>query len=93
MCILHKAGFTRQRLWLYAIQGDEALRTQFTADMSLYSQEMFRFLDETGTDRWDTFRMKGYSLRGKPACAQKLLVRGEHVSALCLMSTEGILRR
>lgn len=88
---LHKAGFTRQRLKTYAIQRDEVLRTQFASDVSLYSKEMLIFLDETGTDRRDTFRKKGYSLRGKPARSQKLLVRGEHISALCLMSTEGIL--
>ena len=52
---------------------------------------MLVFLDETGTDRRDTLRRKAYSIRGKPAKKQKLLVRGEHVSALCLMSVEGIL--
>ena len=52
---------------------------------------MLIFLDETGTDRRDTFRKKGYSLRGKPAKSQRLLIRGEHVSAICLMSLEGIL--
>lgn len=88
---LHKAGLTRQRLKTYALQRDEHLRAQFSADVSLYNTEMLVFLDETGTDRRDTFRKKGYSFRGKPARAQKLLVRGEHVSALCLMSKEGIL--
>lgn len=87
---LHKAGFTRQRLQTCASQRDEALRAQFSSDVSLYSRDMFIFLDETGTDRRDTFRAKGYSLRGKPAISQKLLVRGE-LSALCLLSTEGIL--
>ena len=45
------------------------------------------FLDETGTDRRNSLRIKGYSFRGK----QTLLLRGEHVSALCIMSVEGIL--
>ena len=52
---------------------------------------MLVFLDETGTDSRETFRKKGYSLRGRPAKSQKLIVRGEHISVLCLMSTEGIL--
>ena len=86
---LHKSGLTRQRLNTYAIQRDEVLRAQFAADVGLYSREMLVFLDETGTDRRDIFRKKGYSLRGKPARSQKLLVRGEHVSALCLMSMTG----
>ena len=92
LCVfLHKAGFTRQRLQLYAIQRDEVLRVQFAEDVSLYSREMLIFIDETGTDRRDALRSKGYSLRGKPACKQRLLVRGEHVSAICAMSSEGIL--
>lgn len=88
---LDRAGLTRQRIRIYAIQRDETLRAQFASDVSLYSRDMIIFLDETGTDRRDTFRKKGYSLRGRPARAQKLLVRGEHISAICLMSTEGML--
>jgi len=88
---LHKAGFTRQRLQLYAIQRNEDLRAQFVLDVSLYSPHMLLFLDETGSDNRDTIRAKGYSLRGKPAMKQQLLVRGEHVSTVCVMSVEGIL--
>lgn len=92
ICVyLHKAGFTRQRLKLYALQRNDDLRAKFASDVSLYSLDMLLFLDETGTDRRDTLRTKGYSLRGKPAKKQKLLVRGEHVSAMCIMSVEGIL--
>ena len=88
---LHKTGFTRQRLSTYALQRDECLRSQFAADVSLYSPEMLIFLDETGTDRRDTLRKKGYSLRGKPAKSQKLLVSGEHVSVISALSVGGIL--
>ena len=35
-------------------------------------------------------RKYGYSLRGKPLKAQKLLVRGEHLSCIVAMSIEGI---
>ena len=92
ICVyLQKAGFTRQRLRVYAIQRDDDLRALFASDVSLYNRDMLLFLDETGTDRRDTLRGKGYSVRGKPACKQKLLVRGEHVSAMCLMSMDGIL--
>ena len=92
ICVyLHKAGFTRQRLKLYAVQRDDNLRAKFASDVSLYNLDMLIFLDETGTDRRDSLRAKGYSLRGKPAQKQTLLVRGEHVSAMCMMSFEGIL--
>lgn len=88
---LHKAGFTRQRLKLYALQQDEGLRKKFALDVSIFSAEMLFFLDESGCDNRDSLRKKGYSLRGKPARKQKLLVRGEHVSVLCTMCLEGIL--
>ena len=56
---LHKAGLSHQRLKTYASQRDETLRAQFAFDVSLYNQDMIIFLDETGTDRRDTFRKKG----------------------------------
>ena len=43
---------------------------------------MFVFVDETWTDRRDALRKFGYSLRGKRATSQKLLVRGQRVSAV-----------
>jgi len=85
---LEKSSFTKQRLKLYAIQRDELLRNQFAIDVSLYGKEM---LDETGTDRRDTIRKEGYSVRGKPAKVQKLLAGGEHVSVITTLSVEGIL--
>lgn len=88
---LHQAGFTRQRLKLYALQQDEGLRRKFALDVSMFNVEMLVFLDESGCDNCDSLRKKGYSLRGKPARKQRLFVRGEHVSVLCTMSVEGIL--
>ena len=35
-------------------------------------------------------RMAIYSLRGKPMKAQKLFVRGEHISAIAAMSMNGL---
>ena len=88
---LYQQNFTRQKMKLRATQIDEALRAQFSADVSLYKAEMLVFLDETGTDRRDVLRRKGYSLRGKPAVAHKLLVRGERISVIAFMSPQGIL--
>ena len=52
--------------------------------------EMLVFLDETGADRRNCLRRFGYILRGKPAVSKKLLVRGQRISAIAAMSTEGI---
>ena len=48
---LQKSRFTRQRLYTTALQRDEFLRQQYILDVSVYSLEMFVFIDETGTDR------------------------------------------
>ena len=63
------------------MQRDDHLRMQFARDVSLYSKQSLIFIDETGSDNRDALR--------KPIKAQKLLVRGEHVSAIAAMSVEG----
>lgn len=88
---LCKNGFTHQRLCTVALQQDQLLREKFAVDVSLYTPDMFVFIDETGADRRDTLRKYGYSLRGKPATKKSLLVRGERVSAIACMSMDGIL--
>ena len=88
---LHKSGFTHQRLHSVALQQDQFFREKFAVDVSLYSTDMFVFIDETGVDQRNTLRKYGYSLRGKPATRESLLVRGERVSAIACMSLIGIL--
>jgi hypothetical protein len=66
------------------------LRQQYVSDVAIYPRETLLFVDEMGTDRKDAIRKYGYSLRGKPLQAQKLLVRGEHISCIAAMSMEGI---
>ena len=40
---LYKAGFTRQKLKLYALQQDEGLRRKFALDVSIFNAEMLVF--------------------------------------------------
>ena len=63
----------------------------FVSDVSIYEPEMLIFLDETGSDRKNTIRRHGYSLRGKPLESHELLVRGERISAIASMSMSGML--
>ena len=88
---LKRIGFTRQKLRIAALQRDDFLRAQFAHEVSVYNPEMFIFLDETGSDRRATIRRYGYSLRGKPLVSEKLLVRGKRVSAIAIMSVNGML--
>ena len=88
---LHNSGFTRQKLRLVALQRDEFLRQKFMLDVSAYNSDMFIFLDETGADRRNTIRKYGYSMRGKTPQKHTLLVRGEHVSGIGIISVNGLL--
>ena len=88
---LHASGFSHQKLCLVAKQRDEFIRQQFALDISLYKPEMLVFLDETGTDHRNCLRKHGYSIRGIPLMHQKCLVRGEHVTAIAIISVDGIL--
>ena len=73
-----------------AVQQDQNLRAQFTSDVSIYKRDMLIIIDETGSDRRDMLRKKGYSLRNKPPRVQKLFNSRERVSALACMSCKGI---
>ena len=78
---------------MVAKQRSDLLRAEYLLDMQVFHghPEMLVFVDETGADRRNCLRRFGYSLRGKPAVSKKLLVRGQRVSAIAAMSTEGIL--
>ena len=60
-------------------------------DTSIFSSEMFVFLDESCSDRRDALRRYGYSLRGMPAKALSMFPRGNHFSAIAAMCSEGVL--
>ena len=82
---LYSNGFSRQKLQLAASQQDVLRRQQYVSDLSVYSSEMFVFVDETGADRRNTLNMctacvvslsgtKIYSLEGREF--QQLLMAG-----------------
>ena len=88
---LHKSGLTRQKLCTVAVQQKEFLRQQFISDISVYSTDIFIFVDETGADRRNMLRKYGYSFCGKTPVNHTLLVLGERVSAIACMSVTGLL--
>ena len=83
-----KSKFSRKTMHLVALQRDQELRATFATDVSLYA---LVFVDETGCNRRDALRKDGYRIRGKPVKCQKLLVRGERISVIAAMTTEGVL--
>ena len=90
---LQISNITRQKMVMIAKQRSDILRAEYLLDMKAFQghPEMLVFVDETGADRRNCLRRYGYSLRGQPAISKKLLVRGQRVSAIAAMSTEGIL--
>lgn len=88
---IHQSGFTRQRLKNVALQQDAFMREQYKSEVSVFTAEMFVFIDETGVDRRNTLRRYGYSIRGRPATNHSLLVRVERISAIASISMDGLL--
>ena len=88
---LHENRFSHRKLTRIARQRSDILRCQYMFDTSIFSSEMFVFLDESGSDRRDALRRYGYSLRGMPAKALSMFPRGNHFSAIAAMCSEGVL--
>ena len=65
----------------------------FANEVSVYSADKFIFEDEMGIDRRDILSRYVYSRRGKSAVAHKLLVRGQHLPSIAMMSTSVSRRR
>ena len=91
MLVFAQEWVFKAEIGVAASQRDESLRAMLVSEVSIYTADMFIFLDETGTDRRDALRRYAYSWRGLPALAHKLLVRGQHFSSIAIMSTSGVL--
>lgn len=88
---LQQSHFSRKKMRMIAIQQCEELRARYVTEISLYEPDMLVFLDETGSDRKTAMRKFDYSLRGTRCCCTKVLTRGERVSTIAALSSEGIL--
>lgn len=92
MCtLLAKYGFTRKKVQQVALQRCLDLRASFMANIYTFSKEMFVYLDETGSKLKDMLRTYGYALRGDRAISHRLLLRGENITSIAAISTEGLL--
>ncbi len=57
----------------------------------LYKKELFVWLDETGCDNRTYIRKYGYyALKGQVPTCNRLLVRGQRISAIAALSTDGL---
>ncbi len=62
---LRSCSFSRTKIRNIALQRNEDQRAKYVAEVTLYTPNMFVFVDETGSDRRDGMRRFGYALRGK----------------------------
>ena len=88
--LLASYGMTRKKVQHVALQRCLDLRASLVANVFTFSKEMFVWVDETGSNMKDMLRKYGYALRGERAVCPRLLVRGQRISAISAMSTEGI---
>ena len=87
---IKQQGFTRKRVQYVALQQSEVKRVEFMAEVSAFDPNMLIWIDETGSDRRNEIRKYGYSLRGTPACTCQLRVGGKRLSAIPVMTTNGL---
>lgn len=89
--VLRRHGFTRKKVRAIVLQRSEYLRAMFMAEVLLYNRDQFVWIDETGCDARNYRRKFGYSLRGTRAESYHLLVRGERISSIAALCSDGVL--
>ena len=87
---IKEQGLTYKKVRTVAIQQSEERRIQYMTEISIFHPDMLIWIDETGSDRRNSIRKYGYSLRGTPAQVFQLRVGGKRISAIPVMTTRGI---
>ena len=88
--ILHRHGFTRKKIRQVALQRSAELRGEFMSQALLYKKEMFVWVDESGCDNRTYMRKYGYAIKGDTPLCHRFLARGQRVSAIAAISTDGV---
>lgn len=89
--LLASHGFTYKKVQHVALQRRVDYRASFMATACVYKKEFFVWVDETGSNLKDMLRQYGYALCGERAVSKKLLVRGQRISTIAAICTEGLL--
>ena len=88
--VLHRNGITRKKLLRVALQRSVEFRGAFMANILQYPREFIVWVDETGSDRRDALRKFGYALRRQPGVSKRLFTRGQRITAIVAMSSDGV---
>ena len=89
--LLARFGFTRKKVQRIALQRSMAFRALFMANTIIFSQDKFVWVDETGCNFKDMLRKYGYAFSGERAAIQHLLVRGQRISSIAAICTDGLI--
>ena len=85
-----RLGLTRQKMRKIAVKQSDAKRAEYMVGIEVFDPEMLVFIDETGCDKRNLVRQYGYGVRGLTPVTHKFVVHGKRVSAIGIMTTEGI---
>ncbi len=88
--MIHRHGFTRKKIQQVALQRSTEYRGAFMAEAQMFDGDKFVWVDETGSDKRDQVRKLGYALRGERPVYHRLLHRGQRISTIAAVATDGI---
>ena len=88
--VLRRHGITYKKMQQVALQRSLRLRGEFMATIMMYKKEQFVWLDETGTDNRTYMRRYGYAIRGDTPRYHRSLNRGNRISVITALSTDGL---
>ena len=88
--LIRRHGLTRKKIRQIALQRSTEARALFMAHVLSFPMEFFVWIDETGSDARTYARKFGYSLRGMRAECHRLLVRGQRISAIAAIASDGL---
>ena len=89
--LIYRHGFTRKKLQQIAYQRSSEYRAAFMAAVLMFSSDKFVWIDETGCDRRDHVRNLGYALQGERPVCHRVLHRGQRISIITALTTEGVI--
>lgn len=89
--IIRKHGLTRKKIKQVALQRSIEQRGKFMAEVQFFRPNQLVWVDETGCDKRDQIRKFGYSLKGEPPVYTRYLHRGERISVIGAMCSDGVL--
>ncbi len=88
--MIHRHGLTRKKVQQVALQRSMGYRAEFMAEALSFTVDKFVWVDETGCDRRDQIRRFGYALRGERPVYNRLLHRGQRISAIAALASTGV---